>query len=36
MPTTAAHNPPVGVDMTTIVPQMPYIITAYEELAKHL
>lgn len=33
---TAAHNPLVGVDMATIVPQMPYIITAYEELAKRL
>ena len=33
---TAAHNPLVGVDMQTILPQMPYIITAYEELAKHL
>lgn len=30
---TAAHNPKVSVAMTTIVPQMPYIITAYEELA---
>jgi hypothetical protein len=30
---TAAHNPKVGVAMETIVPQMPYIITAYEELA---
>jgi len=33
---TAAHNPKVNVAMTTIVPQMPYIITAYEELAKLL
>jgi hypothetical protein len=33
---TAAHNPLVSVDMQTILPQMPYIITAYEELAKHL
>jgi hypothetical protein len=30
---TAAHNPKISVAMTTIVPQMPYIITAYEELA---
>lgn len=30
---TAAHNPKVSVKMETIVPQMPYIITAYEELA---
>jgi hypothetical protein len=33
---TAAHNPLVGVDMNTILPQMPYIITAYEELAARL
>jgi hypothetical protein len=33
---TAAHNPLVSVDMKTIVPQMPYIITAFEELARHL
>lgn len=33
---TAAHNPLVGVDSNTILPQMPYIITAYEELAKRL
>jgi hypothetical protein len=33
---TAAHNPKVSVAMTTIVPPMPYIITAYEELAAHL
>jgi len=33
---TAAHNPLVSVEMSTIVPQMPYIITAYEELAKRL
>jgi hypothetical protein len=30
---TAAHNPKVSVAIETIVPQMPYIITAYEELA---
>jgi len=33
---SAAHNPLVSVDMTTILPQMPFIITAYEELARHL
>jgi len=33
---TAAHNPLVSVDSSTILPQMPYIITAYEELAKRL
>lgn len=33
---TAAHNPLVGVEMSTILPQMPYIVTAYEELAKRL
>ncbi|MFA6255033.1 MAG: hypothetical protein WC675_03300 [Patescibacteria group bacterium] len=33
---TAAHNPLVDVQMSTIVPQMPFIITAYEELAKRL
>jgi hypothetical protein len=33
---TAAHNPLAGVDMNTILPQMPYIITAYEELAARL
>jgi hypothetical protein len=33
---TAAHNPLAAVDTKTIVPQMPYIITAYEELAKRL
>ena len=33
---TAAHNPLVGVDNSTILPQMPYIITAYEELVKRL
>ena len=32
----AAHNPLVGVDNKTILPQMPYIITAYEELAERL
>ncbi len=33
---TAAHNPLASVDMNSIIPQMPYIITAYEELAKRL
>jgi hypothetical protein len=33
---TAAHNPLVSVDMATIIPQMPFIITAYEELAGRL
>lgn len=33
---TAAHNPLTNVDMNTIVPQMPFIITAYEELEKRL
>jgi hypothetical protein len=33
---TAAHNPLASVDTKTILPQMPYIITAYEELAKRL
>jgi|SRR5947209_13165142 len=33
---TAAHNPLVSVDMNTILPQMPYVITAYEELATRL
>jgi hypothetical protein len=33
---TAAHNPLVNVDMSTILPQLPYIIVAYNELAKRL
>lgn len=33
---TAAHNPLVNVDMRTIVPQMPFLITAFSELARHL
>lgn len=33
---TAAHNPLVNVDMTTIIPQMPFMITAYKELAQRL
>jgi len=32
----SAHNPLISVDMETIVPQMPYIITAYKELAERL
>jgi hypothetical protein len=32
----AAHNPLATVDTKTIIPQMPYIITAYDELAKRL
>jgi len=32
----SAHNPLVDVDMKTIVPQMPFIITAYKELMRHL
>lgn len=33
---TSAHNPLVDVDMETILPQMPFIITAYKELAERL
>jgi len=33
---TAAHNPLTNVNMRTITPQMPFIITAFEELAKKL
>lgn len=33
---TAAHNPLTNVEMNTIIPQMPFIITAYEELAKRI
>ena len=33
---TSAHNPLVNIDMETITPQMPYIITAYKELAERL
>lgn len=33
---TSAHNPLVSVDMETILPQMPFIITAYKELAERL
>jgi len=32
----AAHNPLTNVDTTTILPQMPFIITAYAELAERL
>jgi len=33
---TSAHNPLTNVDMEMINPQMPYIITAYKELARYL
>lgn len=33
---TSAHNPLANVDTETILPQMPYIITAYKELAERL
>jgi hypothetical protein len=29
----AAHNPKISIAITTIAPQLPYIVTAYEELA---
>lgn len=32
----SAHNPLTEVDMKTIIPQMPYIIMAYKELARLL
>lgn len=32
----SAHNPLADVDMKTIIPQMPFIVTAYKELAHHL
>jgi len=32
----AAHNPLTNVDMETILPQMPFIIEAYKELAERL
>lgn len=32
----SAHNPLTDVDMQTIIPQMPFIITAYKELVSHL
>lgn len=31
----SAHNPLTNVDMKTIVPQMPFIITAYKELLRY-
>jgi len=33
---TSAHNPLVTVDMETIAPAMPFIVTAYTELAREL
>ena len=33
---SAAHNPLTNVEMDTIIPQMPFIITAYEELSNNL
>lgn len=33
---TAAHNPMVDVDTEDILPQMPYVVMAYKELALHL
>ena len=33
---SAAHNPLANVSMKTIIPVMPFIITAYSELAAHL
>lgn len=33
---TSAHNPLTNVDMETILPQMPFIVTAYKELAERL
>lgn len=32
----SAHNPLTNVDMETILPQMPFIITAYKELAERI
>lgn len=32
----AAHNPLINVGMETIIPQMPFIIAAFEELAKKM
>jgi len=32
----SAHNPLTNVDVETIIPQMPYIVTAYKELAEKL
>lgn len=33
---TSAHNPIANVDMMTIIPVMPFIVTAYEELSKKI
>jgi hypothetical protein len=33
---TAAHNPMVNVDVADLLPVMPFIVTAYKELALHL
>lgn len=33
---TSAHNPLTNVDMQTIVPQLPFVVTAYKELVNHL
>ena len=33
---SAAHNPLINIDMKMIIPQMPFIITAYEELSNKL
>jgi hypothetical protein len=33
---TAAHNPLVDVEVAAILPQMPFIVTAYQELGKRL
>lgn len=33
---SAAHNPLTNVEMDTIIPQMPFIITAYEEISAKL
>ena len=33
---SSAHNPLINVDMETIIPQIPFLIIAYKELARHL
>jgi hypothetical protein len=33
---SSAHNPLASIDMETIIPQMPFIITAYKELSARL
>ena len=33
---TSAHNPIANVSMKTIIPVMPFIITAYTELSKKI